>query len=80
MLATDTLIPVLDERRDCLGHVIHREHVGVEAFNVNDISLGLFPDEREAAAAIWRQRNLKTWCDHDVSPQTQRATIGACPS
>jgi hypothetical protein len=70
MPATNTLIPVVDEHHEILGHIIRCEHVGVEAFNANDISLGLFPDESEAAAAIWRQRNLKTQCDHDGSLQT----------
>jgi hypothetical protein len=38
----------------CLGFVINRAAAGFEAFNADEKSLGLFPTQREAAAAIMR--------------------------
>ena len=38
----------------CLGFVINRGATGFEAFNADEKSLGLFPTQREAAAAIMR--------------------------
>jgi hypothetical protein len=35
-----------------IGHLLHRGHVGVEAFDRDDRSLGIFPTAAEAAAAI----------------------------
>jgi hypothetical protein len=46
-------VPVYDGQR-CIGHILHHGPDGVEAFNLADESLGLFPDESEAAAALWR--------------------------
>jgi hypothetical protein len=77
-------IPVVDEDRNHIGHIISRSPTGVEAFDVADASLGFFQDEREAAAEIWRHRRqqqkvLKARCHRDGASQTQRATRGACP-
>ena len=38
----------------CLGFVINRAAAGFEAFNADEKSLGLFPTQREAAAATMR--------------------------
>jgi hypothetical protein len=38
----------------CLGFVINRAAAGFEAFSADKKSLGLFPTQREAAAAIMR--------------------------
>jgi hypothetical protein len=76
VVVSNTSIPVLDENRNCLGHVIRRDHASVEAFDVADVSLGLFQDEREAAAEVWRRRRCqqhrfsKTRCHHDGASRT----------
>jgi len=36
----------------CIGHIMRRDRRGFEAFDINDVSLGLFPDPRSAANAI----------------------------
>ena len=38
----------------CLGFVLNRGPAGFEAFSADEKSLGLFPTQREAAAAIMR--------------------------
>jgi hypothetical protein len=38
--------------RQCLGHVLSRGRAGAEAFDVNDKSIGLYPDFQAAADAI----------------------------
>ena len=38
--------------RACLGHVLGRGRAGFEAFDADNGSLGIFPSQREAAAAI----------------------------
>jgi hypothetical protein len=38
--------------RHCLGHVLGRGKAGFEAFDIDNRSLGSFPSQREAAAAI----------------------------
>jgi hypothetical protein len=38
----------------CLGFVLTRGAAGFEAFSADEKSLGLFPTQREAAAAIMR--------------------------
>ena len=40
--------------RVCIGFVLDRGDAGFEAFNADEQSLGLFPTQREAAAAIMR--------------------------
>jgi hypothetical protein len=46
-----TALSVYDGRRR-VGHLLLRGKVGVEALDVNDRSLGLFPDTKTAAAAV----------------------------
>jgi hypothetical protein len=36
----------------CIGHAIWRGKGGVEAYNVDDKSIGLFPTLKEATAAL----------------------------
>jgi hypothetical protein len=36
----------------CLGHAIWRGKIGVEAFNVDDKSIGLFSTLKDATAAL----------------------------
>jgi hypothetical protein len=38
----------------CIGFILDRGTVGFEAFSADEKSLGLFPTQREAAAAIMR--------------------------
>jgi hypothetical protein len=38
----------------CLGFILNRGAAGFEAFSADEKSLGLFPTQREAAAAIMR--------------------------
>jgi hypothetical protein len=38
--------------RTCIGHLLMRGKAGVEAFDADDRSLGLYPDLKAAAAAI----------------------------
>jgi len=42
---------VYDGQR-CIGHLLSRGRLGVEAFDADDRSLGIFPTTQEAAAAI----------------------------
>jgi hypothetical protein len=37
----------------CLGHVVTRGRSGFEGFDANDDSLGMFPDQRSAALAVF---------------------------
>jgi hypothetical protein len=45
---------VYDGQR-CLGHVISRGRDGVEAFDRDDKSIGTFPTQRVAVAALMEQ-------------------------
>jgi len=45
------LVAVYDGRA-CLGHVLGRGRAGFEAFDADNGSLGIFPSQREAAAAV----------------------------
>jgi hypothetical protein len=38
--------------QQCIGHILHRGKSGVEAFDVDDRSLGLYPTQKEAMAAL----------------------------
>jgi hypothetical protein len=38
--------------RVCIGHILNRGKSGVEAFDVDDRSLGLFANQHEAMAAL----------------------------
>jgi hypothetical protein len=48
---TSKLIPIV-AGRVCAGHLINLGPRGVEAFNKDDISLGIFPDVIAAASAV----------------------------
>jgi hypothetical protein len=39
--------------RECIGFLYLRGKMGVEAFDANDRSLGLYPDQQSAANAIF---------------------------
>jgi hypothetical protein len=45
-------LQALYDGRTCIGHVISRGPRGVEAFDVDDNVVGLFPDVRTAADAL----------------------------
>ena len=38
--------------QQCVGHVLSRGKAGFEAFDPNDISLGIFETQRQAANAL----------------------------
>jgi hypothetical protein len=44
-------LSVTDGQR-CIGHILSRGKAGVEAFDVLDRSLGLFPNQKAAADAV----------------------------
>ena len=46
-----TCLSIYDGQR-CVGHLILRGRQGVEAFDADDRSLGIFPDQKAAVAAI----------------------------
>jgi hypothetical protein len=48
-----SLLSVYDGRC-CIGLILRRGPAGVEAFDAANESLGLFQNEDEAAAALWR--------------------------
>jgi hypothetical protein len=41
--------------RVCIGHLLRTGPQGVEAYDADSASLGLFPTMDEAAAAVWRR-------------------------
>jgi hypothetical protein len=45
------MVSVYDGQQ-CIGHVISRGKLGFELFDADDKSLGLFPSQEEAAAAL----------------------------
>ena len=45
------MVAVYDSRT-CLGHVLGRGRAGFEAFDADNLSLGIFPSQREAAASL----------------------------
>jgi len=49
------MVAVYDGRH-CLGHVLGRGRAGFEAFDADSRSLGNYPTQREAAAAIMEVR------------------------
>jgi hypothetical protein len=50
-LPTTGLLSVYDGQQ-CIGHLIRRGKAGVEAFDVEDRSLGIFSSQHEAIAAM----------------------------
>jgi hypothetical protein len=51
---SDALIASVYAGQVCLGFILARGSAGFEAFSADEKSLGLFPTQREAAAAIMR--------------------------
>jgi hypothetical protein len=51
---TETSLVSVYAGQVCLGFVLARGEAGFEAFDADEKSLGLFPTQREAAAAIMR--------------------------
>ena len=51
MTTSAHLAYVYDGRRS-IGHLLARGRAGIEAFDVRDRSLGIYPDQRAAADAI----------------------------
>jgi hypothetical protein len=45
------LVPIISARR-CIGFLLRRGREGVEAYDANERSLGIFLDPIEAAAAV----------------------------
>jgi hypothetical protein len=41
--------------RECIGHLMLRGRSGVEAFDSNGHSLGLFPDQQSAAVTVFKR-------------------------
>jgi hypothetical protein len=39
----------------CLGFILNRGKTGYEAYDTDDRSIGLFPSQRDAAAALMEQ-------------------------
>lgn len=50
----------------CLGHLVLRGKVGVEAFNSNDESLGIFSNQKAAADAISEAVTLRASLESEV--------------
>jgi hypothetical protein len=42
------------EGQTCIGFLLSRGRAGVEAFNADNKSLGIFPDQKSAADAVSR--------------------------
>ena len=42
--------------QQCIGHIIARDKLGFEAFDVDDISLGVFGLKEAAVESIWWRR------------------------
>jgi hypothetical protein len=42
----------------CLGHILPHGKSGVEAFDVDDRSLGIFPDQKSAADAVSQKTEI----------------------
>ena len=51
---TDAPIATVYSGQCCIGFVINRGSAGFEAFSADEKSLGLFPTQHEAAAALLR--------------------------
>jgi hypothetical protein len=48
----------VNDGRECIGFLILHGKQGVEAFDANTRSLGIFPDQATAADAIFAGRRL----------------------
>jgi hypothetical protein len=54
-LAQASIAAVFSEGR-CIGHIVSRGKTGIEAFDTDDLSAGVFPTEKAAVAQLWRSR------------------------
>jgi hypothetical protein len=52
MTSAPTTLSYVHEDRRCIGTMLARGKVGIEAFDADDRSLGLFPNQQAAADAI----------------------------
>ena len=52
MKETGTLMSSIYDGRKCIGFILRRGKAGVEAFDLNESSLGVFSSEPEAADAV----------------------------
>jgi hypothetical protein len=50
---TCALAAVYDGRQ-CIGHLLHRDRDGVEAYDIHTVSIGLYDTMDAAATALWR--------------------------
>jgi hypothetical protein len=57
--AADRSLVTVYDGRDCVGHLIRRGAAGVEAYDINDQSLGVHENDDTAAAAVWRAARSK---------------------
>jgi hypothetical protein len=57
-IARTSMVSVYDGR-SCMGFVLARGRTGFEAFDVNELSKGLFPTQQEAAAALSEDRAIE---------------------
>jgi hypothetical protein len=58
-IAETALLTVFDGRSS-IGFLMRRGKAGVEGFDINEHSVGLFPDEDKAASAVWRAAHNQT--------------------
>jgi hypothetical protein len=63
-----TMLTVLDEQGRCLGLLLRRGPAGVEGFNTADQSIGLFQNEDEAAAELWRRARGQLVSNERIAP------------
>jgi hypothetical protein len=59
-----SLISVFDDRI-CIGHLLRRGKDGVEAYDTDTVSLGIYSDVDAAALAVWRHAR-RQWIDWPV--------------
>jgi hypothetical protein len=52
MIGAPVAMLTITDGRDAIGFVLKRGKLGAEAFDHNEISLGIFPTEADAANAV----------------------------
>jgi hypothetical protein len=58
MTTASTLQMVIAGDGKVVGHLLSRGVAGIEAFDIADCSLGLFPTQHEAADALLKERSV----------------------
>jgi hypothetical protein len=54
---------VFDDRSTCcIGHLLRRGEGGIEAYDADTVSLGIYPDLDTAARVVWRHSRAQ-WLD-----------------